>query len=76
MKKILALLTILLLIVIVVLTAQNYLKTLSRSKTPTATINNHVFKLEIAKTPKEKEVGLSAKKTLEKDFGMLFIQKE
>ncbi len=70
MKKISALFVILITIVIVALSAQNYLKT--RSKTPIATINNHIFKLEIAKTPKEKEMGLSAKKTLEKDFGMLF----
>ena len=70
MKKFLALFTILLLIVTIVLTAQNHFKT--RSKTPTATIHNHTFKLELAKTQKEKEIGLSAKKTLEKDFGMLF----
>jgi len=72
MKKILALFTILLLIVIVVLTAQNYLKN-SGSKSPTATINNHTFKLELAKTQKEKEIGLSKKEMLEKNAGMLFL---
>jgi len=63
MKKISALLVLLIILTIVGIISL---------KTPTATINNHTFKLEIAKTPKEKEIGLSAKKTLEKDFGLLF----
>lgn len=71
MKKILIFIAILLAIVVVGLIAQNHFKT--RSKTPTATINNHTFKLELAKTQKEKEIGLSNKKSLGKDAGMLFL---
>lgn len=40
---------------------------------PTATINNRVFTLIIAKTPKEKEIGLSEKTILAENSGMLFI---
>lgn len=41
-------------------------------KSPTAKINNHEFKLQIAKTAKEKEIGLSKYESLSKDLGMLF----
>ncbi len=41
-------------------------------KSPTATIQKHKFNLTIAKTPKEKEVGLSQKTSLPQDSGMLF----
>ena len=41
-------------------------------KSPTAKINNHEFKLQIAKTAIEKEIGLSKYKNLVKDEGMLF----
>lgn len=41
-------------------------------KKPTATINNHTFTLFVAKTPKEKEVGLSEKTSLDKGSGMVF----
>ncbi len=44
----------------------------SFKKSPTAKINNHEFKLQIAKTSKEKEIGLSEYKNLAKDIGMLF----
>ncbi len=44
----------------------------SSKKSPTAKINNYAFKLYIAKTPKENEVGLSKYKNLAKDMGMLF----
>ncbi|OGH15040.1 MAG: hypothetical protein A2860_01385 [Candidatus Levybacteria bacterium RIFCSPHIGHO2_01_FULL_37_33] len=44
----------------------------SFKKSPTAKINNHEFKLQIAKTPKDKEIGLSKYKSLAKDIGMLF----
>lgn len=71
MKKALAPFVIVVGIAIVAFSVQNHLKT--RSKTPTATINNHILKLEIAKTSREKGTGLSARKTLEKDFGMLFL---
>jgi len=71
MKKVLIFIAILIAIVVVGLIAQNYFKT--RSKTPTATINNYTFKLEIAKAQQQKEIGLSKKKILEKNAGMLFL---
>lgn len=43
------------------------------TKTPTATINNHSFRLYLAKTPQEKEVGLSKYDTIPQDSGMLFL---
>lgn len=42
-------------------------------KTATATINNHRFNLFIAKTNKEKEVGLSEKNSIDNDQGMIFV---
>lgn len=63
MKKILALLFLLVAITIIGIISL---------KTPTATVNNYTFKLEVAKTQQEKEIGLSKKKTLEKNAGMLF----
>ena len=63
MKKILALLFLFIIITIIVVISL---------KTPTATINNHTFKLELAKTQQEKQIGLSKKKILEKNAGMLF----
>lgn len=41
-------------------------------KTSTVTISNHQFKVTIAKTPQDKQTGLSDKKTLPQDYGMLF----
>jgi hypothetical protein len=41
-------------------------------KTPQAIINNHVFNLDIAKTEKEKEIGLAKYKNIPQNFGMLF----
>lgn len=37
------------------------------------TINNHTFKIETAKTPKELQDGLSGRESLPQDQGMLFI---
>lgn len=67
MKKVLILLAGLFIILLAVLIGQSYLK-----KTPTATIDDHKFKLMIAKTGKEKEIGLSETKNLPQDQGMLF----
>ncbi len=44
----------------------------SFKKSPTVKINNHEFQLQIAKTAKEKEIGLSKYENLPKDLGMLF----
>lgn len=46
--------------------------TVAPSKIPTATINNRKFNLEIARTPIEKEIGLSTKEKLDENAGMLF----
>src|SRR3989344_7453771 len=44
----------------------------SLKKSPTAKINNYAFKLYIARTAEDKEIGLSKYKNLAKDVGMLF----
>lgn len=46
--------------------------TLPFQKQATATINNHTFNLIVAKSAREKEIGLSDRKDLPKDQGMLF----
>lgn len=42
------------------------------AKNATAKIKNQTFKLSVAKTAKDKEVGLSEKKSLPNDSGMIF----
>lgn len=42
------------------------------TKTPTATINNKKFTLLVAKSAKDKEIGLSEKTSIPDDTGMLF----
>lgn len=37
-----------------------------------ASIDNHVFNLYLATTPKQQQVGLSGRKTLPQNYGMLF----
>lgn len=44
----------------------------SLKKSPTAKINNYTFKLYVARTAEDKELGLSKYKNLAKDMGMLF----
>lgn len=74
MKLILGLFVLLLVIGLGVRLSQDYLKNaqLPFAKTPTATVKNKEFKLYIAKTPKEKEVGLSDKKSIPENYGMIF----
>ena len=78
MKQVFALFAILIIIILAVVISQNYLQTSNfnnvntNSKIPTATINNHAFKLDIEITEKEKQIGLSQLKTLSQDHGMLF----
>ncbi len=45
-------------------------------QTPSVTINNHLFVVEIAQTPEQQEQGLMYRTSLEKDHGMLFIFQE
>jgi len=40
---------------------------------PRATVNNHTFRLEIASSPAQRELGLSNRKSLPEDSGMLFL---
>ncbi|EKD86270.1 MAG: hypothetical protein ACD_37C00381G0003 [uncultured bacterium] len=42
-------------------------------KTTTAQINNQTFKVEVAKTETERQIGLSDKENLSADQGMLFV---
>lgn len=68
MKKVLLLLVLFIILVIgfIFLSYQN-------KKTPLATINNHTFNLEIAKSEKDQEIGLSKYKNISSNFGMLFL---
>lgn len=76
MKQILGLFALLLLIVGGILLVQNYLKTntfFPVTKKTSLTINNHVIKLTVARTPKEREIGLSETKSISNDEGMIFM---
>lgn len=80
MKQVLILFAILFLLAAATFVVPRYLQTRDSSnldktgsKIPTATINNHAFNLEIAKTQVEKEIGLSTKKILSQNAGMLFL---
>lgn len=46
---------------------------LESQKTPTAKIGSYEFKLIVARSEKEREVGLSKFDKLPKDFGMIFL---
>lgn len=74
MKIIFALLGLLLLIVIAFTFSQNFFKnSLSLFGTkPTVTINKAIFTLDIAKTPTQKQIGLSEKTSISSTYGMLF----
>lgn len=47
--------------------------TATKNQTANVTINNKKFKVELARTDKEKQIGLSNHKSLPQDQGMLFI---
>lgn len=74
MKIVLGLFALLLIIVVGAKFSMDYLANNPNPfiKTPTATINNQAFKLYVAKSEKEKEVGLSGKDSLPQDYGMYF----
>lgn len=40
---------------------------------PTATIKKQTFVIDVVKTPKDREVGLSSKKTIAANYGMYFV---
>lgn len=78
MKKLIFLFVILFVLILATALSQNYVKTghlpfAANEKSPTAAINKQRFKLLIAKTSLEKEIGLSKKDSLNKDSGMLFL---
>ncbi|OGH13804.1 MAG: hypothetical protein A2687_03390 [Candidatus Levybacteria bacterium RIFCSPHIGHO2_01_FULL_38_26] len=70
MKKFLVVFILVLFLAAGVIIYQSFLQNIP--KTPTATINNQTFVLEVAKTEEEKAVGLSAKEKLNENAGMLF----
>ena len=74
MKIVLGLFALLLIIVVGAKFSMDYLANNPNPfvKTPTATINNQTFKLFVAKSAKEKEIGLSGKDSLSQDYGMYF----
>lgn len=76
MKKVLLAFAVLLIIVGGVMLVQNYLKEGKMSffkKTPIVTINNQNFKVTVAASQKEREIGLSETKSLSQDQGMIFL---
>lgn len=70
MRIIFGLIGLILLLVIAFFFTQSYFGFFT-SKT-TATVKNHTFTVDVAKTSKDKEIGLSSKKTISSDYGMYF----
>lgn len=70
MKIILGLGGLLLLLIIAFLFTQNFFGFFGNKAT--ATIKNQTFSVDIAKTPKEKQIGLSEKKSIPANYGMYF----
>ncbi len=77
MKRIIVVFGIIFLIFIVVVFFQVNKKSinnfLNKSSVPTVIINSATFRVDIAKTQKEKEQGLSGRGSLATDGGMLFL---
>lgn len=76
MKKVLLLFALLLIIIGGLVLIQNYLKEGDVSffkKTPIVTINNRKFKVAIASSQQEKEIGLSKTKSISENQGMIFL---
>jgi len=71
MKKVLIIVGIILLALIIVI-AVKYIDNNTNIGRPTATINDQSFNLYVAKTPKDKEIGLSKYESLPENYGMLF----
>jgi len=76
MKKILLVIAILLIVIGAIRFTQGYLKGKEPflfKKTPIVTINDHNFKVAVAASQKEQEIGLSETKSLQQDQGMIFL---
>lgn len=72
MKKMFLTFAIFIILVIGMVVTKNYLQENPSWKTAKATIKNHSFKLHIAKSSKDKQIGLSQKKNLPDDYAMIF----
>lgn len=74
MKLILGLFALVLIVAVGGKMASDYFKNNPSplTKTPIVKIKNHKFKLYIAKTSQEKQIGLSQKKSIPQEYGMLF----
>jgi uncharacterized membrane protein (UPF0127 family) len=70
MKIILGLGGLLVLLILAFLFTQNFFGVFGSQAT--ATIKNQTFSLDVAKTPKQKEIGLSEKKSITPNYGMYF----
>lgn len=74
MNKLLIVFGILFVLLVAFVLSQNYVQNFSFfQKTPKAVINSQTFNLLLAKTDKEKRIGLSEKKSLPENSGMLFV---
>lgn len=75
MKMIIGLFLLLLIALAGVVLFQGYIKNgfFSFLKSTTVTVNNQKFNVSVARTDKEKQIGLSEKKSLGQSEGMLFI---
>lgn len=74
MNKLLIVFGILFVLLAAFALSQNYGQNISFfQKTPKAIINNQTFDLFVAKTSKEKAIGLSEKKSLPENSAMIFV---
>lgn len=71
MKLILGLVTVVIVVVIAVLLTQGVFANIF-GKTTNVTIHDKTYKVNVAQTQEEKEIGLSKKKSLSDNGGMLF----
>lgn len=73
MNKILFALAALFILFIIFIFALYEKNNLFGTKTSAVTIDGHTFTVEVARTQKEREVGLSGRNSLARDHGMLFL---
>lgn len=59
--------------VVVILILGAFIYTFYNSSKPTVEIKGHDFQVELAKTDKDKEIGLSKYESIPQDKGMLFV---
>jgi uncharacterized membrane protein (UPF0127 family) len=70
MRIVFGLIGLILLLIIAFFFTQSYFGFFTTKAT--ATVKNHIFSIDVAKTPKEKEIGLSGKTSISTDYGMYF----